>query len=77
MNLKIKNCNECPFLVREYDFESGDDNTYLTCNLLDYRGNSGSMRFLHEDLTQEVIEKIYTPLPECPLRKENLEIELI
>jgi hypothetical protein len=77
MNLKIKNCNECPFLVRENDFESGYDNTYLTCNLLDYMGNSGLIGLLHEGLTEKQIEEIYIPLPECPLRKENLEIELI
>ena len=77
MNLKIKNCNECPFLVREYDFESGDDNTYLTCNLLLYYGTMKNIGVIHDELTEEEIKKIYTPLPECPLRKENIEIELI
>ena len=79
MNLKIKNCNECPFLIKESDFESPRDDLYLTCNLLLYKNEdykTCNLGTILEESTEEEIKEKYTPSPMCPLRLEDLNLKL-
>lgn len=80
MELKIKNCNECPFMVREYDEWSTGNDTYLYCNFLRTRGLENYLTSYDEiDMEPQDEDEIMNiiPLPDCPLRKDDMEIKLI
>lgn len=80
MELKIKNCNECPFMVKQTDYDSRGDDTYIYCNYLEIKGLDNHLTSYDEiDMEPQDEDEIMNiiPLPDCPLRKDDMEIKLI
>ena len=75
MNIKVKNCYDCPFLNIDYDDWAPGDDTYVTCNLAEKNGRddnyikSYKLHQSHED------ELKFRP-SWCPLEKEDINVSL-
>ena len=84
--LKIKNCNECPFLYSDYDDYSMGDSTLDICVLSQF--NNIDNRYIissHNECGSEYHKEIpecgseyHKEIPEwCPLKGHPLQIELL
>lgn len=70
--MKVKNCNECPFMVRDYNGDSAGYDTYLYCNLNSfYKIKSGLVAYdsFNDFPTVSIPHN-------CPLKKEKIVVEL-
>lgn len=72
MNIKVNNCDNCPFMVVEIDFNSVGNEVLITCNLLKFlkieRINNNYRSFDYEEWCNISYLK---SLEKCPLKKEN------
>lgn len=73
--MKIKDCSECPFRVDDWNPDSNGYDMYVFCNLAKHL-NLPQYRIKSYDSWNEEEQVITTP-DFCPLKKENLLIELI
>ena len=73
MNINVKSCSECPFLIKDIDNNVIGADTCLYCNLLVEKNfivcyDSYENKELPFKITHEV-------LPNCPLLKEEITIK--
>ena len=68
----VKKCNDCPFLVRDYNGDSNGYDTLLYCNLSRTKGISNCIQVYNSSDNTPRIN-----IPDfCPLHTEKIVVEL-
>lgn len=74
--MKVKDCNNCPFCVIDFDPDYVGDDTLLYCNLVKFKGNfTNNLITTYNSWNEENIPEMKTP-DFCPLKEGNITIEL-
>ena len=92
MKINIKYCNDCPFCITDWDPDAVGYDTFVYCQLLRALSETGrvddfiavydsykeSCSQCEEEEEHECScsSRLYTPLKDCPLRKEELTLKL-
>lgn len=74
--IEVKDCNNCPFCVVDFDPDCMGYDTLLQCNLAKFKGNfTNNIIVTYDSWDEENMPEFKTP-SWCPLKDGNIEIQL-
>jgi hypothetical protein len=75
-NILVSDCNECPFCNNEYDDYSLYDDTFLSCNLVNFSETVVDSTIITSFNAGDAPDNINPP-DWCPLSKNKITIEFV